>query len=197
MDSGVCRQCDTRGRWLAMVCHGVGDPAVRRRNPFFGCGSRWNRCDSKHPAVHRTKTIYRTQASLPHRTALLGHAASTGPVFVSVGSHDDGLRGGNVAIAVLSHASHRPAILRAEHRGIAHSAGDALPQRCGSRRIDRNRAGLSGLLRVPVKSTNAQPLISIEMRGDSMRKNPGKCTGCKSNGPTCLLWMRTDCIVCS
>ena len=50
----------------------------------------------------------------------------------------------------------RPAVLRAQHCAIAHSAGYALLERCGCGRADRHRPRLSGLLRVLIPTTVAR-----------------------------------------
>ena len=54
--------------------------------------------------------------------------------------------------SVLSGSDHRPAVLRAQYRDVAHPARHALPKRRGCGRADWNRPRIPGVLRVPVTS---------------------------------------------
>src|SRR5713226_122947 len=85
---------------------------------FGGAGSR---------ALPENQEAVQPHQALRDLAELLGHALAAGSILVSIRTFHDGLRRRRASQHVLSRAGTGIALLRFQHRPIAHSTGTALP----------------------------------------------------------------------
>jgi hypothetical protein len=121
------------GRWLALVR--ARRHAVDRWRPseVFGDWGGWVR---RHLRDFRVQSIEKTQpaaAALPVGAALLVEGSSSGPVFVSLRPHHDGVLYRAGSKLLLSVAGRAALLLGYQHRRFPHCFGNAFLERRAGR----------------------------------------------------------------
>ncbi len=117
------------GRRLVVVWT-RGHAANRRRSPevFRNWSSRM--CGGlRHFGLQSVEKAQPSATPLPNRTSLLVESAASGPVFLSLRPHDDGVLGGAGSKLLLSLAGRAAVLFGYQYCGFAGCAGDAFLER--------------------------------------------------------------------